>query len=63
MLYYYGYENKYHSLVIDPVHNSDNNRGYYYYRNYIPLPKDIEKYSCTVDDGVLFNGNCVPVIR
>ncbi|MGC2571132.1 MAG: hypothetical protein WA364_06440 [Candidatus Nitrosopolaris sp.] len=29
----------------------------------IPLPKDIEKYSCTVDDGVLFNGNCVPVMR
>jgi hypothetical protein len=29
----------------------------------IALPKDIEKYNCTVDDGVLFNGNCVPVNR
>jgi len=29
----------------------------------IPLPKDIEKYNCTIDDGVLFNGNCVPVKR
>jgi len=29
----------------------------------IPLSKDIEKYNCTVDDGVLFNGNCAPVKR
>ena len=29
----------------------------------IPLPKDIENYICTIDDGVLFNGNCVPVMR
>ena len=29
----------------------------------IPLPKDIENYICTVDDGVLIKGNCVPVMR
>jgi hypothetical protein len=29
----------------------------------IPLPKAIENDICTVDDGVMFNGNCVPVMR
>ncbi len=29
----------------------------------IPLPKDIENEICTIDDGLLLNGNCVPVLR
>lgn len=32
----------------------------------IPLPKDIEnniENICTIDDGVLVNGNCVPILR
>jgi hypothetical protein len=29
----------------------------------IPLPKAIENEICRIDDGVLLNGNCVPVMR